>query len=135
MNEQNSKFEFTYSASEQEEINQIRKKYLPDDTPKEVDKMTQLRQLDACVTKKAMTVSITIGVIGTLLLGMGMSLIMTDIGDYIGITSKIIPAVIIGFIGMVGIISAYPLYNLVIARQRKKIAPIILKLTDELSKK
>lgn len=135
MSEQNNKFEFTYSASQQEEINKIRKKYLTDDAIEEVDKMEQLRRLDAGVTKKAMIPSLTIGIIGTLILGMGMSLIMTDIGEYIGMTSKLIPGIIIGLVGMVGVICAYPLYNCIITKQRKKIAPQILKLTEELSQK
>ncbi len=135
MSEQNNKFEFTYSASQQEEINKIRKKYLTDDAIEEVDKMEQLRRLDAGVTKKAMIPSLTIGIIGALILGMGMSLIMTDIGEYIGMTSKLIPGIIIGLVGMIFVICAYPLYNCIITKQRKKIAPQILKLTEELSQK
>lgn len=135
MSEQNNKFEFTYSASQQEEISKIRKKYLTDDVTREVDKMEQLRRLDAGVTKKAMIPSLTVGTIGVLIMGTGMSLIMTDIGNYIGMTSKLIPGIVIGLVGMIGVICAYPLYNWMITRQRKKIAPQILRLTEELSQK
>lgn len=41
-------FQYTYSAKQQEEIEAIRKKYLP---PQE-DKMEQLRRLDKSATKR-----------------------------------------------------------------------------------
>ena len=69
-------FQYTYSAKEQNEINDIRKKYLP----KEEDKMAQLRRLDASVYRKGTVVSLVIGIIGALIMGAGMSLVMTDIG-------------------------------------------------------
>ena len=73
----NETFNYTYSAKEQEEINAIRKKYAELD--KQEDKMEQLRRLDASVTKKATAVAIAMGVIGALIMGFGMSLVMTDL--------------------------------------------------------
>ena len=76
-------FNYTYSAKEQEEIKAIREKY---SKPVESeDKMAQLRRLDASVSQKATMVSLVFGVIGTLILGMGMSLAMTEIGKAIGL--------------------------------------------------
>ncbi len=134
MSEQNNKFEFTYSASQQEEINSIRKKYLAEDSARTVDKMEQLRRLDAGVTKSAMIPSLTLGIVGTLMMGMGMSLIMTDIGERVGIDSALLPGIVIGLVGMLGVICAYPLYHRILKRQRKKLAPQILRLTEELSR-
>lgn len=68
MENQNQTFHYTYSARQQEEIQNIRKRYLP----KEEDKMEQLRRLDQGTTKKGRILSITLGVIGCLLLGVGM---------------------------------------------------------------
>ncbi len=135
MSEQNNKFNYTYSASEQQEIENIRKKYISDKTDGEQDKMEQLRRLDAGVTNKAMIVSLCVGIIGALIMGMGMSLIMTDLGEMIGLSSTFVIGIILGIIGMIGVILAYPLYQYVIKKERKKIAPEILKLTEELSKK
>lgn len=135
MSKQNETFNYSYSASQQEEINRIRNKYLPDVNLEKTDKMEQLRRLDASVTNKATVLSLAVGIIGALIMGMGMSLIMTDIGDYLGISSKLPIGIIIGLVGIIGIILAYPLYQRVIAKERKKIAPQILKLADELSKK
>lgn len=122
-------FKMTYSAQQQEEVNQIRQKY----APKEPDKMEQLRALDASVEKKATAVSIAVGVIGTLILGIGMSLAMSDFGAILG-SAAFIVGIIIGIVGIAVLGCAYPLYNRTLKKEREKIAPEILKLTDELMK-
>jgi uncharacterized oligopeptide transporter (OPT) family protein len=132
--ENKENFQFTYSAKEQEEIKAIRKKYA---TPEQnEDKMAQLRRLDATVTKKATSVSFVFGVIGALILGTGMSLTMTDIGKMIGLTENLAMLIgsLIGIIGIVLVCLAYPIYNSITKKERKKIAPEIIKLTDELMK-
>lgn len=134
MENQNEKdgFSFTYSAKEQEEVRRIRQKY----QPQEEDKMNQLRRLDASVTQKATVVSLVIGIMGALIMGSGMSLIMTNLGERIGLqgTVGMIVGMIIGIIGMVLVCFAYPLYNSIVKKEREKIAPEILRLTDELMK-
>ncbi len=131
--EEKETFTYTYSAAQQEEIAAIRKKYAADTPPAEVDKMAELRRLDAGVTHKAMTVSLTVGILGALVMGTGMSLIMTELGRLLGIAKPLIPGIIIGIVGMAGVIAAYPVYQLTLKRQRAKVAPQILALTDELS--
>lgn len=122
-------FSFTYSAAQQQEIENIRKKYLP---PQE-DKMEQLRKLHHSATQKAQAASIAIGVIGTLILGTGMSLFMTKLGSALGNHSMVI-GIIVGLTGMVLVALAYPIYNKVLKKERARIAPEILRLTDELLK-
>lgn len=122
-------FKMTYSAQQQEEVNQIRQKY----APKEPDKMEQLRALDASVEKKATAVSIAVGVVGTLILGIGMSLAMSDFGAILG-SAAFIVGIVIGLMGIAVLGCAYPLYNRTLKKEREKIAPEILKLTDELMK-
>ena len=122
-------FSFTYSAAQQQEVEDIRKKYLP----KEEDKMEQLRKLHAIPTQKAQAASLAVGVIGALIMGTGMSLAMTDIGSALGSLAMVI-GIAIGIVGMVLVALAYPLYNRVLKKQREKIAPEILRLTDELMK-
>lgn len=131
-NQEKETFSYTYSAKQKEEIHMIRKKYMP---PEE-DKMGQLRRLDASVTKKATSVSIVMGVIGTLILGTGMSLTMTNLNEIFDFSHEIamVLGIIIGIIGIVFVSLAYPLYNRTIAKEREKIAPEILRLTDELLK-
>ncbi len=133
MNEQNREtFTYTYSAAQQEEIQEIRKKYMPAEQV-ELDKMEQLRQLDASVTRKGSIMALILGVIGALIMGSGMSLIMTDLGTTLGLDNSFLPGVVIGIIGMACVISAYPLYQKITKKERARIAPQILKLTEELS--
>lgn len=123
-------FSYTYSAQQQEEIKNIRKKYLP---PEE-DKMERLRKLHHSATQKAQAWALVLGVIGALIMGSGMSLVMTDIGEVIGLTSTLIPGIVIGIIGMIPVAFAYPTYNHILKKERQRIAPEILRLSDELMK-
>lgn len=122
-------FNFTYSAEQQKEVEAIRKKYLP----KEENKMDQLRKLHAIPTQKAQAVSIAVGVIGALIMGTGMSLAMTEIGAAMGSLAMVL-GIVVGIVGMVLVALAYPIYNRVLKKQRVKIAPEILRLSDELLK-
>lgn len=127
-------FTYTYSAGEQAEIRRIRDKYT---APAEVeDKMTRLRRLDASVTNTAQAVALVFGVIGTLLLGFGMSLIMTEISDVLGLSESLamVMGITVGVVGGALASLAYPIYNAIVRAKRKKIAPEIIRLTDELIK-
>ena len=120
-------FSFTYSAQQHKEIEAIRKKYLP----REEDKMEQLRKLHAIPTQQAQAASIAVGIIGALIMGTGMSLCMTELSGFLGGTAMFI-GIPVGIVGMVLVALAYPLYNSVLKKERKKIAPEILRLSDEL---
>lgn len=123
----NHSFEYTYSAQQRQEIEAIRKKYLP----KEEDKMEKLRRLHYSATQKAQAASIAIGVLGALILGTGMSLCMTDLGAVLGHMAMVI-GILVGVLGLVLVALAYPLYNRVLRRERQRIAPEILRLSEEL---
>ena len=126
---ENNSFEYTYSAQRQQEVEEIRKAYLP----REKDKMEQLRKLHAIPTQKAQAVSLAVGIMGTLILGTGMSLCMTELGAALG-TLSVALGILVGLIGMVLIALAYPAYSSTLKKEREKIAPDILQLTDELMK-
>jgi len=132
MDNNENKFQYTYSVEEQEELKKIREKY----TSKEETKLDRLRRLDKSASSKAQVVAITIGVIGALILGMGMSLAMTDIGAAIGLAENIamIVGIAVGFVGGALVAVAHPIYRGVLKSERQKIAPEILRLTDELMK-
>lgn len=135
--ENSQKFNYTYSAKEQEEIKAIRKKYITQDKKgTDEDKITQLRRLDAAVTKKATNISLILGIIGTLIMGTGMSIVMTDIGKMLGLhqTYAMAIGIGIGVIGVVIVCIAYPIYNQIVKKERKKIAPEIIRLSNELLK-
>lgn len=120
--ENEQSFEYTYSAPEQSEIKSIREKYLS----REVSKMEQLRMLDESATKRGSAVSIGLGTISALILGLGMSCCMVWSGVWF------IPGILIGCIGIVGVLTTYPVYNRIVAKDREKIAPEILRLSEEL---
>jgi len=122
--QKNTTFQYTYSAREQEEIKRIRNKYLP----KEENKMELLRRLDAQVTQKATMYSMIVGIIGTLILGIGMCCCM------IWADSVFVLGIIVGVIGMGILALAYPLYNRTIKTERERIAPEVLRLTEDLMK-
>ena len=130
--QEQEKFHYTYSAKEQDEIKAIRKKYTPQENSD--DKMTQLRLLDAVATQKATAISLVFGIVGALLMGTGMSLVMTEIGAWLGTRLAMILGIGIGMIGIVLTSLAYPMYNHILKKTRAKIAPEIIKLTDELMK-
>lgn len=121
---ENESFQYTYSAREQEEILRIRKRYLP----REEDKMTQLRRLDAQATQKANLCGIAVGTAGTLILGIGMSCCM------VWADAAFVPGIIVGVLGMVLLALAYPLYVRKLNKERRRIAPEILRLSEELMK-
>jgi len=117
-------FSYSYSAKEQEEVRNIRKKYIP----QEEDSLQRLRRLDSGVQNKATVRALTVGIIGTLIMGLGMSLCLVWAGNWF------VPGIFIGVVGIGLILLAYPIYQRTLIKQREKIAPEILRLTDELMK-
>lgn len=131
-NTDNNGFVYTYSSKEQDELKRIRDKYIN----KEEDKLDKLRRLDHSVTERAQIGSLTVGIIGSLILGTGMSLCMTELADILGSLKgyAMLIGILIGLLGGALVALAYPLYNYIIKRERKRIAPEIIRLTDELMK-
>ena len=124
-------FRYTYSALQQKEIAAIRSKYLPKEEAQE-DKLMRLRRLHQMPTQKAQAASLAVGIIGALILGTGMSLIMTSLGAALGVVLATILGVLAGAVGLVMVALAYPIYNRVLKTQRERIAPEVLSLSDEL---
>lgn len=118
----NEIFSYSYSAKMQEEVKSIRDKYIP----REEDKMAQLRRLDASVTGKGTVASLIVGIISALVFGFGMSCCLVWGGKLF------LVGIIVGIVGGAGIIAAYPLYSYLVKKERERIAPEILRLTEEL---
>ena len=126
MDEKMEIFNYTYSAAQQKEIKSIREKYTQ--PTQEEEKMERLRRLDQSVTKRGTIVSLIVGIVSALIMGAGMSCTMVWGGVWF------IPGIIIGVIGMAGVATAYPIYNYITKKQREKVAPEIIRLSDELMK-
>jgi hypothetical protein len=133
-NQEKSGFTYTYSAKEQAELKRIREKYTA--PAKEEDKLTRLRRLDASVTSTAQAVALTLGILGVLILGFGMSLIMTELSEFFGLSaaSAVLVGVIVGIVGGALASLAYPIYTSLVKAKRKRLAPEIIRLADELIK-
>ncbi len=127
MEQNDTPFSYTYSAAQQAEIESIRKKY----TAPEESKLDQLRRLDRSASQKAQSRALTLGILGALILGTGMSLIMTPLGQIFGSLSLLV-GMGVGLLGMLLVALAYPVYNRILQKERKRIAPEILRLSQEL---
>ena len=125
MDDNKKSFQYTYSAEQQEELLRIQEKYRI--KKPEENKMEQLRRLDNSVTKGATTVSLIIGIVSCLVMGAGMSFVMA-------FENRLLLGIVIGVVGIAWIISAYPVYCYIAKKQRKRVAPEILRLTEELMK-
>ncbi|MGN0633562.1 MAG: hypothetical protein ACI4JW_06790 [Oscillospiraceae bacterium] len=119
------KFEYTYSAPQNAEIERIRKKYEPKTNTE--SKLEQIKRLDKSVETEGMACSLALGIIGTLVFGFGMccTMVWTDL---------FILGIIAGIIGMIMCGCAYPLYKDTVNKKRAEIAPQILKLSEEYEK-
>lgn len=123
MEEKIETFTYTYSAKQQEEVKRIREKYVP----REEDKFEELRRLDASVEQAGLVPALSLGISGTLLLGIGLCCVLVW-------TRLFALGVVIGVIGIVGIAAAYPVNRLLVKRRREEIAPQVLQLTEALLK-
>ena len=121
----NENFNYTYSADRQNEIDAIRRKYLPRETQE--DKMEQLRRLDASVGTTASIVSLALGILSILVFGVGMCCFLA--------WSKFITGALLCVVGVIGMLAAPWLYRRLAEKRKQEITPEILRLTEELSQK
>lgn len=109
-------------------VQKIRTQY----TEKEHTQLDALKALDKKVKKPANVFAIVFGSISAVVMGSGMSLIMTDIGSILGIADPMMPGIIIGVIGLVMAIITYPVYKKILNFRKKKYADEIIKLSDNI---
>ncbi len=112
-------------------IQKIRTQY----TEKEHTDLDALKALDAKVKRPANIFAYTFGTVSALIMGSGMSLVMTDIGSTLGIASPMIPGIVVGVVGMAMAIANYPLFMAILSARRKKYAPQIIALSDSITSK
>ena len=125
MNQENT-FSYKYSAKENQEVQEIRKKYLPQSE----SKLDELKRLDGYVQNSGVLESLCVGIGGLLVFGLGMCLTMQVIGNGVWMIPL---GVLFGIVGMVGMLVAYPVYRSVFSKTKAKYTPKILELIEELS--
>lgn len=109
-------------------VQKIRTQY----TEKEYTELDELKELDKMVKRPANIFAYIFGSLGSIIMGSGMSLVMTDIGTTIGIENAMVPGIIIGILGMAMAIVNYPIYKNILDSRKKKYAEQILKLSEKL---
>lgn len=119
----NPAFSYTYSAPQNQEVRAIREKYMP----REETKLEELKRLDQNVQQSGVLESLTVGITGCMVFGLGLCLAMKIIGD------SLLLGIIVGLVGTGIMLPAYPIYRSVSGKMRAKLTPRILQLADELS--
>ena len=107
---------------------QIRSQY----APKENTQLDELKALDKKVNAPANAFAYIFGSISAVVMGSGMSLVMTDIASSLGLADGMLPGVVIGVVGMLMAIINYPIYKGILNSRKKKYADRILKLSEKL---
>ena len=111
-------------------VQKIRTQY----TEKEHTGLDELKELDSKVKRPANVFSYIFGTISAIIMGSGMSLVMTDIGATVGVSDPMLPGIIIGIAGMFMAIINYPIYKGILGSRRKKYADKIIALSDKIMK-
>ena len=111
-------------------VQKIRTQY----TEKEHTQLDELKELDAKVKRPANVFAYIFGAISAIIMGCGMSLVMTDIGAQLGMTEATVPGIVIGVAGLVLAILNYPIHKSILASRKKKYADKIIALSDKLMK-
>ena len=116
------------NRNEQQMAAKIREHY----TEKQITDLDTLRELDAKVKRPANVFSYVFGSISAIIMGAGMSLVMTDIGATLGMESTMVPGIVIGTVGMIMALLNYPMYKGILGSRKKKYGAEILRLSEKI---
>ena len=111
-------------------VEKIRSQY----TDKAYSELDALKALDAKVKKPAKVFGYTYGSIGAIIMGAGMSLVMTEIGAMLGMKETLIPGIAVGIVGLILCCTTYPIYKKILNSRKKKYAGKIMELSDRITK-
>lgn len=106
----------------------IRARYLE----KQTTELDTLRALDTRVRRPAAVFAYIFGSISAVIMGAGMSLVMTDIGATVGIADPLIPGIVIGVVGMILALINYPIYKGILGSRKRKYGAGILALSEKI---
>lgn len=109
-------------------VQKIRTQYME----KEPSQLDELKALDAKVKLPANMFAYLFGSVAALVMGSGMSLVMTDIGTVLGVADALVLGLVIGVAGMLMAIVNYPIYKGILTSRRKQYAEEIMKLSDKI---
>ena len=96
--------------------------------------LDELKALDAKVKRPAKVFGFTWGTVGAIVMGSGMSLVMTGIGSVLSMEQPLVPGIVIGAAGMVMTLTTWPIYKRILTSRKKKFAPQIMELSDRITR-
>ena len=111
-------------------VEKIRSQY----TEQKHTELDALKALDAKVKKPVNVFGYTYGSIGAIIMGAGMSLVMTDIGAMLGMTQTMVPGIVVGILGLAMVLTTYPIHKKMLTSRKKKYAGKILELSERVVK-
>ncbi|MBQ8322280.1 MAG: dihydropteridine reductase [Clostridia bacterium] len=109
-------------------VQKIRTQY----TEKEHTALDELKAIDSEVKRPANIFAYTFGSVSAIVVGAGMSLVMTDIGEMVGIGNNMLVGIIVGVIGLGAAALTYPIYKKILDSRKRKYAPEIMKISDKI---
>lgn len=111
-------------------VQKIRTQY----TEKQHTELDALKALDAKVKKPANVFAYTYGSVSAIIMGSGMSLVMTEIGSIVGLVNAMVPGIVIGVLGLGMALTTYPIYKKILNARKKKYGPEVMALSDKIMK-
>lgn len=123
MNEK--KFEYSYAAPterERREVESLRRKYAPE--IERTDKMSEIRELDKKVQSPPRIWALILGVVGTLVFGLGLTMILE--------WNLLLWGTAVAAVGLVPVTLAYPVYKWKLQKLSDKYREQILTLSEEI---
>lgn len=111
-------------------VEKIRSQYMQE----QHTELDALKALDAKVKRPARVFGYAYGTVGAIVMGAGMSLVMTDIGALLGLEDSLVPGINLGVVGMVMALTTWPIYKKLLASRKKKYASRIMALSERIVK-
>ena len=111
-------------------VEKIRSQYMQE----QHTELDALKALDAKVKRPARVFGYGYGTVGAIVMGAGMSLVMTDIGAVLGLEDSLVPGINLGVVGMVMALTTWPIYKKLLASRKKQYAPRIMALSERIVK-
>ena len=111
-------------------VEKIRSQYMQE----QHTELDALKALDAKVKRPARVFGYVYGTVGAIVMGAGMSLVMTDIGALLGLEDGLVPGITVGVVGMVMALTTWPIYKKLLASRKKKYASRIMALSERIVK-
>ena len=109
-------------------VQKIRAQYME----REASELDELRALDWRVKRPANIFGYVFGSISAIVMGCGMSLVMTDIGNTVGIQNSMAVGIVVGALGLAAAALTYPIYKKLLVSRKKRYADEIIKISESI---